>query len=49
MRKYQSVEKTEVVSSQGHKDLEEEVKRVGKTSAAQLTDSERKQVDLDKR
>jgi hypothetical protein len=49
MRKYQSVEKTEVVSPEGHDKIAADLKKVGKTSAAELTDAERATVrPLDK-
>lgn len=46
MRKYQSVEKTEVVSPEGHKDIAEKLSKVGKTNAAALTEKERTQTQL---
>lgn len=48
-QKFQSVEKSEVVSPEGQKAIEAELSKVGKTSAVSLTDAERAQVDLDKR
>jgi hypothetical protein len=49
MRKFTNAEKVEVVSPEGHQAIEDELKKIGKTSAANLTDEEREQVDLDKR
>jgi hypothetical protein len=48
-QKFQSVEKSQVVSPEGRKAIEQELAKVGKTSAANLTDAEREQVNLDKR
>lgn len=47
-RKTQSVEKVEVVSPKGHDEIKSELNKLGKTSATQLTDEERKLIDLDK-
>lgn len=44
MKKYQKVEKTEVVSPEGHDRIEEELHKIGKTSAVSLTPFERRQV-----
>lgn len=44
LRKYQSVEKTEVVSPEGHDKIEESLRRVGKTSMADMTPAEISQV-----
>jgi len=45
--KTQSVEKVEVVSPQGHDKIAAELSKLGKTSAADLTEAERRQADLD--
>lgn len=44
MRKYTGVEKTEVVSPEGHKKIFESLRRVGKRNFQQLSDEEREQV-----
>lgn len=44
LRKYQKVENTEVVSPQGHDAIEDELHKIGKTSAVSLTPHERRQV-----
>ncbi len=43
-RKTQSVEKVEVVSPEGHKAIQGELNKIGKTSAANLTEAERAEV-----
>lgn len=43
-RKYQKVEQADVVSPQGHDVIEDELHKIGKTSAASLTPHERQQV-----
>jgi hypothetical protein len=43
-RKYQKVEKSDLVSPEGHDAIERELVRLGKTSATQLSDEERQQV-----
>jgi hypothetical protein len=40
-KKYQSVEKTEVVSKQGHAAIADELRKTGKTSVGEMSDSER--------
>lgn len=49
MRKFTAVESSEVVSSEGQQAIAAELSKIGKTSAANLSDDERRQVDLDKR
>jgi len=49
MRKFTNAEKVEVISPEGQKAIKQELEKIGKTSASQLTDAERLQVDLDKR
>ena len=44
LRKYQSVEKTEVVSPEGHDKIAENLQKTGKTSMADMTADERQQV-----
>lgn len=44
MTKYQSVEKAEVLSPEEHERIGSELRRLGKTNAQDLTDSERKRV-----
>lgn len=44
MRKYTGVEKTEVVSPQGHKKIFDSLRRVGKRNFQQLSEDERKEV-----
>lgn len=43
-KKYQKVEKSDVLSPQEHDQLQENLKKVGKTSARDLNDDERRQV-----
>jgi hypothetical protein len=43
-RKYQKVEKTDVVSPEGHDRIADALEKIGKTSAADLNEDERKQV-----
>lgn len=43
-RKYQKVEEAEVVSPQKHKDIEEGLHKVGKTSLADATPKEREDI-----
>jgi hypothetical protein len=43
-RKYQKVERTDVVSPEGHDAIANSLHRIGKTSAASLNEDERKQV-----
>lgn len=42
MKKYTRVEASEVLSPKQHDDIEEELRRLGKTSATELSSSERK-------
>jgi len=46
MRKYTGVEKTEILSAEKHSVIDAVIKRFGKTSAQQLSDDER--VELNK-
>lgn len=46
MQKFQSVEKTEVVSPEDHKNIAVRLAKVGATTASTLTDEERCQADL---
>jgi hypothetical protein len=41
LRKYQSVEQTEIVSPKGHQAIESELRKVGKTSVSQLDEDQR--------
>jgi hypothetical protein len=43
-KKYQKVERSEVVSPEGHDTIERELVRLGKTSAVDLSEDERRQV-----
>lgn len=43
-RKFQSVEKTDVVSPEDHQRISKEMHRVGKTSMRELDENERQQV-----
>lgn len=45
MIKYQSIEKAEVVSPEGHAVIQDELKKLGKTSAKNLSPDERKILD----
>ncbi len=49
-RKYQSVEKTEVLSEEEHKQVESKLHKLGKTSMTELDEDERKELSdsLDK-
>jgi hypothetical protein len=42
LRKYQKVEKAEVVSKDGHRAIDDDLRRLGKTSAKDLTPEQRK-------
>jgi hypothetical protein len=44
MIKYQSVEKTEVLTENEQKEVQDKLKSMGKTSAQNLTDEERKKL-----
>lgn len=44
MTKYQSVEKSEVLSSEDHERIKTELRRIGKTNVQNLTDDERRRV-----
>jgi hypothetical protein len=43
-RKYQKVEKSDVVSQKGHDTIERELSKLGRTSAVDLSEEERRQV-----
>lgn len=43
-RKYQSTEKAEIVSPQGHQAISEGLQKAGKTSMSELDDEERQEV-----
>jgi hypothetical protein len=45
MRKYTGVEKTEVLSAEKHSVIDAVIKRFGKTSAQQLSDDERAELN----
>lgn len=45
IRKFTKSEKTEVLSPEQHKVAQETLEKVGKTSASQLSDEERKKLD----
>lgn len=45
MRKYTGVEKTEVVSPEGHKKIFKSLQRIGKRNFQQLSEDERKEVN----
>ena len=44
MKKYTKAESAQVLSPAQHKEVEKELKKLGKSSAAELTDEEREQV-----
>jgi hypothetical protein len=44
MKKYQSVEETNVVSPKGHKTISNELQKTGKTSVSEMTPEEKKQL-----
>ncbi len=46
MHRYQSVEKTEIVSPEDHKKISAKLSKVGAVNAKELTDKERLQVQL---
>lgn len=43
-RKYQSVEKSDVVSREGHDAIKDELKRTGKTRVSDMDEDEKKSV-----
>lgn len=43
-RKYQSVEKSDVVSKQGHDAIKDELRRTGKTRVSDMDEEEKKAV-----
>lgn len=50
LRKYQSVEKSNVVSPEGHKAIQGELRKAGKTSVQDMTEDEKKRLaSVDKR
>lgn len=48
LRKYQSVEKSKVVSAEGHKTINGALAKTGKTSVQELTPEEKKASGVDK-
>ena len=48
LRKYQSVEKSKVVSAEGHKTINDGLRKAGKTSVKEMTPEEKKASGVDR-